>query len=64
MIPEIGVMIGMYIFTRMLALANRRGDRREHWSTIVFCVLTIVVAVFVMLDLFLRGATTTIPSLR
>lgn len=51
MIPDIGVMIGAYIFTRMFALARTSNDRVVQ----AFAILTLLVAFIGMADLVLRG---------
>jgi hypothetical protein len=59
MIPEIGLMIGAYIITRMI-IAIAPPDKNGPVAQVivaVFSILTIVVAAFVMYDLFARGAT-------
>lgn len=39
MIPAIGVMIGGYIFIRLLSLATRKGERAESTLVTVLCFL-------------------------
>ena len=54
MIPEIGVMVGLYIVTRMVEMMagqNRLGVT----SVRVFGGVTVIVAVFTMIDLISRG---------
>jgi hypothetical protein len=53
-IPEIGVMIGLYIVTRMLAITL---DKAKAGSVRVFGAITLIVAVLVIADLAVRGAT-------
>ncbi len=60
MLPEIGLMIGAYIITRMLVVAippTKTGAVGQVIATIA-AVITILVAAGVMLDLFTRGTTT------
>lgn len=52
MIPDIGLMIGAYIFTRMADLANSSSSKMIR----VFAALTMVVTVLVVLDLLMRGS--------
>ena len=61
MIPEIGVMVGAYIFTRMLSFMMREDAHRESTAVKVFALLTMIVTVFVVLDLLLGGTNVT-PS--
>lgn len=56
MIPEIGLMVGLYIVTRMFSILLRTGERREHAFIMILAGITIVVTVFVMADLFIRGS--------
>lgn len=57
MIPEIGLMIGLYIITRMVSFLLRTGDRKESIAVLVLAVITIIVTGFVIYDLFERGAS-------
>ena len=56
MIPEIGVMVGLYIITRMLSLIIKRTEKGESALVIVFAALTIIATIFIIYDLFQRGA--------
>jgi len=56
MIPTIGIMVGLYIITRMVALATRAGDRAETSLVKVLAVLTAVVTVFCTASLLLSGS--------
>jgi len=57
MIPEIGLMIGFYIITRMISFLLRKGERKESTAVMVLSVITIIITVFVVYDLFVRGAS-------
>jgi hypothetical protein len=57
MLSEIGLMIGLYIITRMLSFINRKESRAESNIVRVFSSITIVVTVLIMLDLIFRGTT-------
>ena len=57
MIPEIGLMIGLYIITRMISFLLRTGERKESVAVYVLAVITIIVTGFVIYDLFARGAS-------
>lgn len=52
MIPEIGVMIGCYIISKLVYISGK-----EDSSIVVkgLSAITILVTFFVMVDLFLRG---------
>lgn len=56
MIPDIGLMIGLYIITRMISLLTRRKERKEHIIVLIFACITIFVSIVAMTDLFLKGA--------
>jgi hypothetical protein len=61
MIPEIGLMVGFYIITRMISFLTRKDDRKESGAVMVLAVITIIITLFVIYDLFARG--TSIPEL-
>lgn len=71
MIPEIGVLLAAYIITRMLALLATRVDA-GHWLLVaaqiivrVAAVGTILVAVFVAIDLLFSAARgVQLPTIR
>ncbi len=54
MIPEIAVMVGLYVITRMLQLVT---DEITAGSVKVFGVITALVAAVVMAHVFVRGVT-------
>ena len=58
MIPDIGLMIGAYVITRMISLLTRKGDREESVVVRVFAVITILVAVICVSSLLTRGLST------
>ena len=55
MIPDIGIMIGFYIVSRMLELISSS----DKMLIKLMAVVTILVSVIGLLDLFLRGAAKT-----
>lgn len=59
MIPDIGVMIGVYIITRMLSFLTRREPRAESLLVKVFAAITILVTLLMILDLLIRGTAQT-----
>lgn len=61
MIVNIGLMIGLYIITRMISFGTRKGDREESKGVKVFVVITIVVTILLIIDLLVRG-TSSLPS--
>ena len=42
MIPDIGLLIGAYTFTRLLSFVMRRGEREEHVAVKVFAILGMI----------------------
>lgn len=56
MVPSIGIMIGCYIITRMLSFLSRKGDRAESGLTKAFAVITILITLLIMVDLFTSGS--------
>lgn len=55
MIPEIGLMVGAYIITRMMRIVLRR-DPKEHGIVVVCSVVTVVITGLVIADLMTRGS--------
>jgi hypothetical protein len=64
MIPTIGIMVGAYIFTRMISLLTRAGDRREKTVVRVFAVLTMALTTLCTADLFLSGFSSTLGAIK
>lgn len=54
MIPDIGLMVGFYIITRMVSLANREN---ESIVVKILAALTILVTAWAIFDLITRGAS-------
>lgn len=54
MIPEIGLMVGFYIVTRSLSFLFRKNPN-ESIAVRIFAILTILITVLVIADLFLRS---------
>lgn len=52
MIPTIGIMIGFYIITRMASFLTRKGDRSESFGPKLLSVITIIVTIIAIIDLF------------
>jgi hypothetical protein len=63
MIPDIGGLVAAYVFTRMSALLFPSKESESGWRfgrqvlTRMFAGMTMPVAVFVAIDLLLRGTT-------
>jgi hypothetical protein len=62
MIPDIGIMIGAYIITRMISFLTRKEERAESPVVKVLAVITTIITVIVIIDLFSKGTNTTLPS--
>lgn len=52
MIPEIGLMVGWYIVAKMVYIS---GNDDATITVKILCGISIIIALFVMADLFLRG---------
>jgi hypothetical protein len=70
-IPDIGILVAAYVFTRMLSLIGRPIDPQGGWqanmprATRIFAIVTVLVAVVIGFDLLLRGTTgVSLPELR
>jgi hypothetical protein len=48
-------MVGFYIITRMISFLMRKGERKENIAVYFFAVITILITIFVIYDLFTRG---------
>lgn len=55
MLPDLAVMIGLYIITRMTRLLVRR-EPKEHSAVAVLAMLTVLAAVLGIADILYRGA--------
>lgn len=56
MIPSIALMVGAYVFTRMLDVFHRQGERAPR-SVRVFALITMVFTVIGTIDVLLLGTT-------
>ena len=55
MIPEIGVMIGIYIVTRMLSFITRKEPINESILVKIAAGIAILVTVFIIFDLIIKS---------
>lgn len=58
MIPDIGLMIGVYIFVRMVSFLTRSGERAENIIVKVLAVFAMLVTAICVLDLLMHGTST------
>lgn len=59
MLAEIGIIVGLYIMTRMLSLERNKEGKVPTYARI-FAAVTFLVTLFVTFDLVIRGLTTTV----
>ena len=58
MIPDIGLMVGAYIITRMVSFLTRKEDRAESVVVKVFAAITVLITVICVAGLLMRGQPT------
>ena len=56
MLAEIGIMVGLYIMTRMLALERNKEGKVSSFAR-VFSAVTFIVTTLIVIDLVYRGLT-------
>jgi hypothetical protein len=61
MIPLLGLMIGVYIFTRMFEILVK-GSKLGDVIVRILAVLTMITAVFCVLGLLLSGTSVGLPT--
>lgn len=54
MIPDIAIMVGAYIVTRMLRIITKK-DPKEHGAVVASAAITIVATLFAVFDVLRRG---------
>jgi len=59
MIAEIGIMVGLYIITRMVSYLTRKSPA-EPTIVRVLAIITIIATIIVVIDMFLRGTSPTL----
>ena len=57
MLAEIGLMMGLYIITRMISFLTRKGERKESALVYISAVITILVTLLCVFDFIFRGAS-------
>lgn len=64
MLAEIGIMVGFYIMTRMLALERKKDGTLPMFAR-VLAIVTFIITAIVVVDLVYRGfsASNNMPSL-
>ena len=55
MILTIGIIIGAYVFTRMVSFLTRNGNREESIFVKMFAVITAIIAFIGVIDLIMTG---------
>ena len=55
MIPDIGLMIGVYIITKMISFLSRKGDRAESLLVKGLAIITILITSVCIVDLLIKG---------
>jgi hypothetical protein len=63
MIPDIGIMIGVYILTRMVSFLTRKETRSEAIVVKVMAVVTVIVTLAMIAEL-VTGPSSPSPPLR
>jgi hypothetical protein len=58
MIPDIGLMIGAYVVTRMISFLTRNGERAESMVVKVLAAITVLITLICVADLLMRGQPT------
>lgn len=58
MVPDIGLMIGIYVITRTVSFLTRTGDRAESIGVKILAVISVLVTVICMADLLMHGQPT------
>lgn len=63
MLAEIGIMVGLYIMTRMLTLERGKDGKVSSFGR-VFSAVTFIVTALILMDLVYRGfsATAEMPT--
>lgn len=55
MIPTIGIIIGTYVFTRMVSFLTRNGDRKESILVKILAAITAIITFIGVMDLIATG---------
>ena len=62
MLAEIGIIVGLYIITRLVPFLLRKDNRAENIIVKILSVITIIITIIVIGDLLLRGFNITSPK--
>jgi hypothetical protein len=54
-VAEIGLIIGLYVITRMIDIMTRKGDRLPNAFLFTLAVATLLVATLLTISLAVRG---------
>ncbi len=55
MIPDIGLMIGCYIITKMFSMLVKGKEGKEHDFVWVLALITVIITVYATIDILLIG---------
>jgi heme/copper-type cytochrome/quinol oxidase subunit 4 len=59
LLKNIGIMIGVYIITRMVSFLTRKNEKAESLVVKIFAIITIIVTIIVILNMYLVGGPPT-----
>jgi len=59
LLKNIGIMIGIYIITRMVSFLTRKNEKAESLVVKIFAIITIIVTIIVILNMYLVGGPPT-----
>ncbi len=58
MVAEIGLIVGLYVITRMLDIMTRQGEQKPNAFLFFVAVATLLVTTLLTISLGVRGLTT------
>jgi hypothetical protein len=62
LIPDLGVMLAAYMFTRLIQIVLRTDEGTDGVITKVVALLAVIVVIFTALDLVSRGQSFILPT--
>ncbi len=57
MMHSLGFIIGTYVFTRMVSLMLRKGERKEPLVVIICAIITALISAIVLFDIITQMGT-------